>query len=532
MASNIGELSSLIKRRLNLDENVLETYEAGWVIEAGDGIASAYGLMRAMVGELVEIGERATGMVLNLEEDRIGIVLLSSDTEVKEGDPVRSTGRTVSVPVGDSIIGRVIDPLGRPVDGKGPINTTRYRPIEAPAPGIIHREPVHTPLLTGIKVIDAMVPIGKGQRELIIGDRQTGKTAIAVDTIIAQKGQGVICIFVAIGQKTSTIAQIVRTLEDNGAMDHTIIVAAPASELAPMQYIAPYAGCAIGEEFMYNGKDALIIYDDLSKHAIAYRATSLLLRRPPGREAFPGDIFYIHSRLLERSAKLSPELGGGSLTALPIVETLAGDVSAYIPTNIISITDGQIYLDSEIFFSGIRPAINVGLSVSRVGGDAQIPAMKKVAGRLRLDLAQYRDLATFARFGTELDEATKKRLERGKRIVEVLKQPQYQPLPVAEQVAIIFAVIRGYLDDVDVEWIEDFEHEFLQYMRRNNADLLHDIEVAGELDESLEDRLKKAIEEFKPKFVAIAKTREPAGPQVASRIQPQGDVERQVIQGA
>ncbi|HHY47227.1 MAG TPA: F0F1 ATP synthase subunit alpha [Firmicutes bacterium] len=531
MAKQPGNLSSLIRDKLDIPRDSPEIYEAGWIVEAGDGVARAYGLRRAMAGELVTIGEKATGMVFNLEEDTIGIVLLSSDTEVKEGDVVKGTGRTVSVPVGEGLIGRVVDPLGRPLDGKGPIPYDRVRTVEAPSPGIVDREPVRTPLITGLKAVDAMVPIGRGQRELIIGDRQTGKSAIAIDAIIAQKGQGVICIYVAVGQKKSTIAQVIRSLEENGAMGHTIVVAAAASELAPMQYLGPYAGCAMAEEFMYNGKDVLIVYDDLSKHAIAYRATSLLLRRPPGREAFPGDIFYIHSRLLERSAKLASRLGGGSMTALPIVETLAGDVSAYIPTNIISITDGQIYLDSELFFSGVRPAVNVGLSVSRVGGDAQIAAMKKIAGRLRLDLAQYRELATFARFGTELDEATKARLERGKRVVEVLKQPQYQPLPVEEQVAIIFAVVRGYLDDIDVEWVEDFERDLLQSLRRH-PDLLSDIRNATDFDEGLESRLAKAIEEFRDKFRGTRQGDKPSGPEITSRIQPQGDVERQVVEGA
>ena len=436
-------------------------------------------------------------MALNLEEDNIGAVLLGSDEGIKEGDIVKSTGRVVEVPVGDSLIGRVVNALGQPIDGKGPINSIKYRPIERIAPGVIERQSVDTPLQTGIKAIDSMVPIGRGQRELIIGDRQTGKTAIAIDTIINQKGQNVLCIYVAIGQKASTVAQIVRVLEENGAMDYTTVVSSTASELAPLQYIAPYAGCAMGEEWMEEGKDVLIIYDDLSKHAVAYRAMSLLLRRPPGREAYPGDVFYLHSRLLERAAKLSDERGGGSLTALPIIETQDGDVSAYIPTNVISITDGQIYLETELFNAGIRPAINPGLSVSRVGGAAQVEAMKKIAGPIRVELAQYRDLAAFAQFGSELDKSTRVALAQGERIVEVLKQAQYKTMSVEHQILILFAVTKKYLMDIDVADIIRFEEEFLEFVDTKYSDIVDTLKAQRKIDSELENKIDSAINEFK-----------------------------------
>ena len=439
------EISSVIKEQIKQYSTKLETSDIGTVIQVADGIARIHGLEKAMQGELLEFPGEVYGMVLNLEEDNVGAVLLGDRKNINEGDIVKTTGRVVEVPVGDQLTGRVVNSLGQPIDNKGPIETDKYRPIERVASGVISRKSVDTPIQTGIKAIDAMVPIGRGQRELIIGDRQTGKTAIAIDTIINQKGQGVHCIYVAIGQKASTVANIVKTLEEFGAMDYTTVVASTASELAPLQYIAPYAGCAIGEEWMERGEDVLVVYDDLSKHATAYRTLSLLLRRPPGREAYPGDVFYLHSRLLERAARLSDELGGGSLTALPIIETQAGDVSAYIPTNVISITDGQIYLETEMFNAGFRPAINAGLSVSRVGGSAQIKAMKKIAGPIRTDLAQYRELAAFAQFGSELDDDTKERLDQGERIREILKQPQYQPLPVEKQVAIIYAAVKKHL---------------------------------------------------------------------------------------
>ena len=445
------EISSVIKEQIKQYSTKLETSDIGTVIQVADGIARIHGLEKAMQGELLEFPGEVYGMVLNLEEDNVGAVLLGDRKNINEGDIVKTTGRVVEVPVGDQLTGRVVNSLGQPIDNKGPIETDKYRPIERVASGVISRKSVDTPIQTGIKAIDAMVPIGRGQRELIIGDRQTGKTAIAIDTIINQKGQGVHCIYVAIGQKASTVANIVKTLEEFGAMDYTTIVASTASELAPLQYIAPYAGCAIGEEWMERGEDVLVVYDDLSKHATAYRTLSLLLRRPPGREAYPGDVFYLHSRLLERAARLSDELGGGSLTALPIIETQAGDVSAYIPTNVISITDGQIYLETEMFNAGFRPAINAGLSVSRVGGSAQIKAMKKIAGPIRTDLAQYRELAAFAQFGSELDDDTKERLDQGERIREILKQPQYQPLPVEKQVAIIYAAVKKHLLDLPVD---------------------------------------------------------------------------------
>jgi F-type H+-transporting ATPase subunit alpha len=494
------ELSSIIAHHIKNYEKTIETADVGTVMTVGDGITRVFGLTRAMSGELIKFPGGVYGMVLNLEEDSVGCVLLGSDTEVKEGDTVERTGRVVEVPVGDALIGRVVNALGEPIDGLGHIKTSKTRPIEAPAPGVIERKPVDTPLQTGIKAIDSMVPIGRGQRELIIGDRQTGKTAISTDTILNQKGQDVICIYVAIGQKTSSVASLVETLRSQGAMEYTIVVSATASELAPLQYIAPYSGTAMGEEFMYNGRHVLVVYDDLSKHAIAYRAMSLLLRRPPGREAFPGDVFYLHSRLLERSACLNDTLGGGSMTALPIIETLAGDVSAYIPTNVISITDGQIYLESELFFSGVRPAINAGLSVSRVGGAAQIKAMKQVAGRLRLDLAQFRELADFAQFGSELDKETRQRLARGERIVEVLKQNQYQPMPVEQQVISIFAAVNGFLEEVPVDDVKRFEKEFLDYINTTNPEIPKKIKETGKLDDELTEQLKKVISEFKRAF--------------------------------
>jgi len=479
--------------------------EVGTVLQVGDGIARVYGLERAMAGELLEFPGGVYGMVLNLEEDNIGCVLLGPYHHIKEGDEVRSTGRIVEVPVGEALIGRVVNPVGEPLDGKGKILTEKYRPVEFKAPGVIYRRPVNRPLQTGIKAIDSMIPIGRGQRELIIGDRQTGKTAIAVDTIINQKGQDVICIYVAIGQKASTVAGIVNKLEETGAMDYTIIVSATASDPAPLLYLAPYAGCAMGEYFMYEKhRDVLVIYDDLSKHAAAYRELSLLLRRPPGREAFPGDIFYLHSRLLERAACLSEEMGGGTLTALPIIETQAGDVSAYIPTNVISITDGQIYLEPDLFYAGIRPAINVGISVSRVGGNAQIRAMRQVAGRLRLDLAQYRELAAFAQFGSELDKVTQARLARGERMTELLKQGQYEPMPVEEQIVVIYAGVNGFLDDLPVEAIRRFEKEFLSFIRSNYPDILRTIREVKEIKEDLARRLDQAIKEFKETFAHAA----------------------------
>ena len=474
--------------------------ETGTVLYVGDGIARVYGVQNAMSMELLEFPGGIMGMVLNLEEDNVGVALLGSDVGIKEGDPVKRTGKIFSVPVGDGVMGRVLNPLGEPIDGLGPIEAAAVRPVEIKAPGIIARKSVHEPMPTGLKANDAMTPIGRGQRELIIGDRQTGKTAVAIDTILNQKGLDVICIYVAIGQKASTVAQVMHTLEQAGAMEYTIIVAATAADGAPLQYLAPYAGVAMGEHFMLQGKHVLCVYDDLSKHAQAYRAMSLLLRRPPGREAYPGDVFYLHSRLLERGAKLSDELGGGSITALPIVETLAGDVSAYIPTNVISITDGQIYLESELFYSGIRPAVNAGLSVSRVGGSAQIKAMKQVAGRLRLDLAQYRELAAFAQFGSDLDKATKSQLDRGQRLVELLKQSQYQPFPVEEQVVSLFAGVNGYLDNVAVEDILRFERELLGFMRMEKSAILTGIREKKAIDSELEEQLKAAINSFKETF--------------------------------
>lgn len=490
------EISSIIKEQISKYEDKVESVEEGTVIQVADGIARIYGLKDAIQGELLELPHGVYGMILNLEEDNIGCVLLGSSDEIKEGDPVKRTKRVMSVPVGDAMIGRVVNAIGEPIDNKGPINTTGTRPIERIAHGVIDRKSVKTPLQTGIKAIDAMIPIGRGQRELIIGDRQTGKTAIAIDTIINQKGQNVKCIYVAIGQKASTVANIVKTLEDYGAMDYTTVVAATAAELAPLQYIAPYAGCAIGEEWMEKGEDVLIVYDDLTKHAAAYRTLSLLLKRPPGREAYPGDVFYLHSRLLERASKLNDKLGGGSLTALPIIETQAGDVSAYIPTNVISITDGQIYLETDMFNSGFRPAINAGLSVSRVGGSAQIKAMKKIAAPIRVELAQFRELASFAQFGSDLDKATKEQLAQGERVREILKQPQYKPLPVEKQITIIYAAEKRYLLTVPVEKILDFESELFMYIESNDPSIFSDIREKKELTPEIEEKLKKAIENF------------------------------------
>ena len=494
------EISSVIKEQIKNYETKLETSDVGTVIQVADGIARIHGLENAMQGELLEFPGEVYGMVMNLEEDNVGSVLLGDHKNINEGDIVKTTGRVVEVPVGDAMLGRVVNALGQPIDGKGPIATTKSRQIERVASGVISRKSVDTPLQTGIKAIDAMVPIGRGQRELIIGDRQTGKTAIAIDTIINQKGQGVNCVYVAIGQKASTVANIVKTLTEYGAMAYTTVVASTASDLAPLQYIAPYAGCAIGEEWMEEGKDVLVVYDDLSKHATAYRTLSLLLRRPPGREAYPGDVFYLHSRLLERAAKLSDALGGGSLTALPIIETQAGDVSAYIPTNVISITDGQIYLETEMFNSGFRPAVNAGLSVSRVGGAAQIGAMKKLASPIRVELAQYRELAAFSQFGSELDEDTRNQLAQGERIKELLKQPQYKPMPVEKQVVIIYAATRKYLLDIEVDRILEFESGLFEYISTKYPDIFEKIREEKKLSDELEDALKKAITEFKETF--------------------------------
>ena len=495
------EISSVIKEQIKRYASDLEVSDVGTVIQVADGIARVHGLNNAMQGELLEFPGEVYGMVLNLEEDNVGAVLLGSQRNISEGDQVKTTGRVVEVPVGDNMLGRVVNALGQPIDGKGPIQTDKYRRIERVASGVITRKSVDTPLQTGIKAIDSMVPIGRGQRELIIGDRQTGKTAIAIDTIINQKGHGVKCIYVAIGQKASTVASLVKTLEEAGAMAYTTIVAATASELAPLQYIAPYSGCAIGEEWMENGEDVLVVYDDLSKHAAAYRTLSLLLKRPPGREAYPGDVFYLHSRLLERAARMSDEYGGGSLTALPIIETQAGDVSAYIPTNVISITDGQIYLETEMFNSGFRPAVNAGLSVSRVGGDAQIKAMKKIASPIRVELAQYRELASFAQFGSELDADTKEKLAQGERIKEVLKQPQYNPMPVEYQIIIIYAVTGKYLLDVPTEDITRFETEFFDFIKTKYPEIPNSIATEKVISDTTDEKLKKAIEEFKAGFV-------------------------------
>ncbi|NPV26700.1 MAG: F0F1 ATP synthase subunit alpha [Firmicutes bacterium] len=497
------EISSILKQQIERYQAQVDISSVGTVIQVGDGIARVYGLQNAMAGELLEFPGGVMGMVLNLEEDNIGAVLLGPYQQIKEGDTVKSTGRIMEVPVGKALIGRVVNAIGQPIDGKGPIVTDKFRPIEKIAWGVVYRKSVHQPMQTGLKAIDSMVPIGRGQRELIIGDRQTGKTALAVDAIINQKGQNMLCIYVAIGQKLSTVAGVVQKLEEHGAMDYTTVVAATASEPAPLLYVAPYAGVAMAEEFMENDHaHVLIIYDDLSKHAVAYRELSLLLRRPPGREAYPGDVFYLHSRLLERACKLNDALGAGSITALPIIETQAGDVSAYIPTNVISITDGQIYLETDLFFAGQRPAINVGLSVSRVGGAAQIKAMKQVAGRLRLDLAQYRELAAFAQFGSDLDKATQARLARGERTMEILKQGQYEPMPVEEQVVVIYTAVNGFLDDIEVEKVKAFEAEFLKFMRGTYPDILKAIATEGVISDATTAKLNKAIQEFKTIFVA------------------------------
>jgi F-type H+-transporting ATPase subunit alpha len=495
------EITEILKRQLVGYEGAIDVAEVGTVLSVGDGIARIHGLDKVMAGELLDFGHGLRGLALNLEEDNVGAVLLGETREVSEGQEVRRTGKIIEVPVGPAMIGRVVDALGRPIDGKGPIATRESYPLERIAPGVIDRQKVNEPVQTGLKAIDAMIPIGRGQRELIIGDRQTGKTAVALDTIINQKGKGVICIYVAIGQKKSTAAQVVKTLEEYGAMEHTIVVSATASEPAPLQFVAPYAGCAMGEYFLYNKQHALTIYDDLSKHAASYREISLLLRRPPGREAYPGDVFYLHSRLLERAAKLSDENGGGSLTSLPVIETQAGDVSAYIPTNVISITDGQIYLESDLFYSGVRPAVNVGLSVSRVGGNAQIKAMKQVAGTLRLDLAQYRELAAFSQFGSDLDKATQAQLARGRRLVEILKQPQYQPVDVALQIVSIFAGTRGFLDTLKVESVLAFEAALHEFVKKDHPEILSAIVSTGKLEKATDEALTAAIGEFRDRFL-------------------------------
>lgn len=496
------EISALIKKQITDFEKRVDVSEVGTVVKVGDGIAKVYGLEKCMASELLEFPNGVFGMALNLEEDAVGAVLFGEDRLIKEGDIVKRTGRIMDVPVGQAMVGRVVNAIGQPIDGKGPIDTKETRIVDTIAPGIVDRQPVREPLQTGLKAIDSMIPIGRGQRELIIGDRQTGKTAIGLDAIINQKGGDVICIYVAIGQKRANIVRVVKTLEDYGAMEHTIVVNASASEPAPLQYIAPYTGCAMGEYFRDNGKHALIIYDDLSKQATAYRQLSLLLRRPPGREAYPGDVFYLHSRLLERASKLSDELGGGSLTALPIIETQAGDISGYIPTNVISITDGQIYLEPELFYAGIRPAVNVGLSVSRVGGAAQTKAMKQVAGTLRLDLAQFRELAAFAQFGSDLDKTTLAQIERGKRMVELLKQDQYVPLPVEQQIILIFAGTQGFLDDIPVESVRKFDNEFMKFIKEQKEDLLKEIVEKKSIDDALKEKISTVVEEFKKGFQA------------------------------
>jgi len=502
MEIKVDEISELLRKQIADFEKKVDVSEVGSVISVGDGIARIYGLDKCMASELLEFPNGVMGMALNLEEDSVGAVLFGEDSFIHEGDIVKRTGRIMSVPAGNELRGRVVNAIGQPIDGKGPINTKEMRIVDIVAPGIIERKSVHEPLQTGLKAIDAMIPIGRGQRELIIGDRQTGKTAVALDAIINQKGGDVTCIYVAIGQKRSNVANIMKILEENGAMEHTIIVSATASEPAPLQYIAPYTGCTMGEFFRDNGKHALIVYDDLSKQATAYRQLSLLLRRPPGREAFPGDVFYLHSRLLERSAKLSDELGAGSLTALPIIETQAGDVSGYIPTNVISITDGQIYLEPELFYAGVRPAVNVGLSVSRVGGAAQTKAMKQVAGTLRLDLAQFRELAAFAQFGSDLDKSTLAQIERGKRMVELLKQDQYVPMSMVAQVSVLFAATQGFLDDIPVESVKKFEEEFLRFMKDSKADLVKELGDKKAIDDELKPKLIAALEQFKKAFQA------------------------------
>ncbi len=500
MSLRPDEISSVIKAQIQAYESKLQVEDTGTVIEVGDGISRVYGLQKCMAGELLEFPGGVDGMVLNLEEDSVGAVLFGEDSFIKEGDTVKRTGKIVEVPVGDALLGRTVNSLGKPIDGKGPIQTDKTRPIEAKASGVISRKSVNKPLQTGIKAIDSMIPIGRGQRELIIGDRQTGKTTVAIDTIINQKNENVICIYVAIGQKRSTVVGVVKTLEKAGAMNYSIVVSASAADPAPLQYIAPYAGVAMAEEFMYSGKDVLIIYDDLSKHAVAYRAMSLLLRRPPGREAYPGDVFYIHSRLLERAAKLNDSLGGGSITALPIIETQAGDVSAYIPTNVISITDGQIYLEKELFDAGQRPAVNSGISVSRVGGDAQIKAMKKVSGKIRLELAQYRELAAFAQFGSDLDKSTQATLEHGKRLMEVLKQKNNNTMPVEHQVVVIYAVTNKHMSDVEIDDIKKFQDELIAYVDQNHHELCNKIKTEGALSDEIVSGLESAIESFKKKF--------------------------------
>jgi len=514
MEIKVDEISRIIRQKIEGYERRTDMAEVGTILAVGDGIARIYGLDKVMAGELLELPHGVMGLALNLEEDSVGAVLMGESALIKEGDEVRRTGRIMQVPAGEALIGRVVDALGKPIDGKGPIATPMSMNVERIAPGVVERVPVKEPLQTGIKAIDSMIPIGRGQRELIIGDRQTGKTAIALDTIINQKGQDVVCIYVAIGQKQSTVAQVVKTLEEQGALDFTIVVSASASSPAPLQYLAPYAGCAMGEYFQFHGKDGkpasesnpgravLCVYDDLSKHAASYREISLLLRRPPGREAYPGDVFYLHSRLLERASKLGPALGSGSLTALPIIETQAGDISTYIPTNVISITDGQIFLEADLFYSGVRPAVNVGLSVSRVGGNAQIKAMKQVAGPLRLTLAQFRELAAFAQFGSDLDKATQAQLARGKRLVEILKQSQYSPLPVVKQIFVIHAATNGYLDDLEVEDCLPFERELYKYLETQGRELMEELVRKGALDDDLKGRIKAALDDFKTTFKA------------------------------
>ena len=500
MSIRASEITEILKSQIKGYEKRVDVAETGIVLSVGDGIARIHGLEKAMAGELLELPGDVRGMVLNLEEDNVGVALLGDDSLIKEGDVARRTGRIVSVPCGDAMIGRVVSPLGQPLDGKGPIDTKDFRLIEIKAPGIVKRQPVKEPLQTGLKAIDGMIPIGRGQRELIIGDRQTGKTAVALDTIINQKGQNVICVYVAIGQKRSTVAQVVEKLREYGAMDYTIVVAGTASESAPINFIAPYTGCTIGEFYRDSGRHALCVYDDLSKHAVAYRQLSLLLRRPPGREAYPGDVFYLHSRLLERAAKLSDAMGGGSLTALPIIETQAGDVSAYIPTNVISITDGQIYLEADLFYAGVRPAVNVGLSVSRVGGNAQIKAMKQVAGRLRLELAQYREMAAFAQFGSDLDKATQMQLARGARLVEILKQDQFKPQPVENQVVTVFAATNGFIDEYEVSSLMRYEIELTAFMKDKHGDVLALLREKKTIDDNVKGKLSAALEEFKGVF--------------------------------
>src|SRR4030066_635082 len=500
MALKPEEVSWVIQKEIEKYESTLQMESVGTVLQIGDGIARVWGLEDVMMSELVEFAGGILGMVLNLEEDNVGVAVFGSDRGIKEGDIVKRTGKIASVPVGEALFGRVVNALGQPIDGKGPIVTDKFRPMEGKAPNVVQRRPVNQPVQTGLKAIDSMIPIGRGQRELIIGDRQTGKTAIVIDTILNQKNTDLHCVYVAIGQKASTVASVVKILEDNGAMEYTTVVIATATEPAPLQYIAPYAGCAIGEEFLYHGKHVVVFYDDLSKHAQAYRQLAFLLRRPPGREAYPGDIFYLHSRLLERAAKLSEERGGGSLTAIPVIETKAGDISAYIPTNVISITGGQIYLEADLFNAGVRPAINPGVSVSRVGGNAQINAMKKVAGMLRLDLAQYRELETFAKFGTELDKETKRQIARGERTVEVLKQGQYKPMDVEDQVLILFALTNGYLDDIEVKKLQRFEKEYLEFIHSNCTDIMTDLKKTKDIDEKSEQKIKNAIERFNKSF--------------------------------